>query len=69
MILLIFCLTFHLVLCLDTLMDLATAYMVLIYKRILLCLDTFLSTHILIVVLVPHVDTVFRLEVPTITLR
>jgi hypothetical protein len=51
--LLIFHLTFLLVLYLIFLMDLTIARMVLVHKRVVLCLDALVSTHALIVVFVP----------------
>jgi hypothetical protein len=62
--LLIFRLTFYLVF----LMDLTIALMVLVYERVVLCLDTLILTHALIVVFVPRVDMVFLLEVSILTL-
>jgi hypothetical protein len=51
--LLIFHLTFLLVLCLIFLMYLTIAHMVLVYERMVLRLDALVSTHALIVVFVP----------------
>jgi hypothetical protein len=51
-----------LVLCLISLIDLTIAHMVLVHERITLCLDTLVTTHILIVVIVPHIGMVFLLE-------
>jgi hypothetical protein len=50
------------------LMDLTISHMVLVHKRVTLCLDTIVSTHILIVVLVPCIGMVLPLEVPILTL-
>jgi hypothetical protein len=66
--LLIFCLVLLLVLCLISFMDLTIAHMVLVHKRIALCLDALVTTHVLIVVIVPHVGTVFLLEGLTLAL-
>jgi hypothetical protein len=63
-----FCLTFLLVHRLIFLTDLTIAHMVLFHERVALCLHTLVSTHVLIVVLAPHVDTVLLLEVPILTL-
>jgi hypothetical protein len=51
--LLIFCLTFLLMLRLIFLRDLTIAHMVLVHERVVLCLDALMSTHPLIVVFVP----------------
>jgi hypothetical protein len=45
-------LTFLLVPRLIFLVDITITHMVLVHKRVVLCLDTFVSTHALIVVLV-----------------
>jgi hypothetical protein len=65
---LIFCLTFLLVLFLIFLMDLIIAHMVLVHGRMTLCLDALVLTHVLIVVLVPHIGTVLPPEVSILTL-
>jgi hypothetical protein len=65
---LIFCLIFLLMLHLLFLMDLTIAHMVLVHKRVALCLDTLVLTHVLIMVIVPLVGTVLPLEVPILTL-
>jgi hypothetical protein len=62
MILLIFCLILLLVLHLISFMGLTITHMVLVHKRIVLCLDTLVMIHDLIVVIVPRVGTVFLLE-------
>jgi hypothetical protein len=49
-------------------MDLTIAHIVLVHERVVLCLDTLVSTHALIVVFVPHVGMVSPLEVPILTL-
>jgi hypothetical protein len=68
MTLLIFCLTFLLMLRLIFLMDLSIAHMVLVHERMDLCLDALVLTHVLIVVLVSHVGTVLPIEMPILTL-
>jgi hypothetical protein len=57
---------FH-VLCLTSLMDLTIAHMVLVHERTALSLDALFTAHVLIVVIVFHVDLVFLLEGPTPT--
>jgi hypothetical protein len=59
--------TFH-VLCLNSLMDLTIAYMVLVHERTTLSLDALVMTHVLIVVTVSRVGLVFPLEGPFPTL-
>jgi hypothetical protein len=66
--LLIFRLTFLLVLHLIFLMDLTISHMVLVHERVVLCLDALVSTHALIVVFIPHVGMIFPLEVFILTL-
>jgi hypothetical protein len=66
--LLIFCLTFVVVLHLVSFMDLTIAHMVLVHERITLCLDALVITHVLIMIIVPHVGMVFPLEVSILTL-
>jgi hypothetical protein len=65
---LIFCLTFLLMLYLIFLMDLTIAHMVLVHKRVVLCLDALMLTHALIMVFVPCIGMVFLLEVSILTL-
>jgi hypothetical protein len=60
--LLIFCLILILVLCLDSFMDLTIAHMVLVHERTTLFLDALVMAHVFIVVIIPHVGTVFLLE-------
>jgi hypothetical protein len=62
------CLTLLLVLCLISLMDLTIAHMALIHKRTALCLDALVMAHVLIVVIVSRVGSVFLLEGLTLTL-
>jgi hypothetical protein len=66
--LLIFLLTFLLMLHLIFLMDLTIAHIVLVSERVVLCMDALVSTHALIMVFVPHVGMVFQLEVAILTL-
>jgi hypothetical protein len=49
-------------------MDLTISHMVLIHERIALCLDPLFMTHVLIVVIVPRVGTVFLLKGLTLAL-
>jgi hypothetical protein len=56
------------VLCLAFLMDLTIAHMILVHERTTLCLDTLVTTHVLIMVIVSHVGLVFLLEGLTLTL-
>jgi ABC-type antimicrobial peptide transport system permease subunit len=53
--LLIFCLILILMPRLISFMDLTIAHMVLIEERIALCLDALVTTHVLIVVIIPHI--------------
>jgi hypothetical protein len=55
-------LTLLLMLCLISLMDLTIAHMVLVYERTTLCLEDLVTTHVLIVVIVPRVGSVFLHE-------
>jgi hypothetical protein len=55
-------------LCLNSLMDLTIAHMVLVHERAALCLDVLDTTHVLIVVIVFHVGLVSLLELLTLTL-
>jgi hypothetical protein len=66
--LLIFCLTFILVLHLSFLMDLTIAHMVLVHERVVLGLDALVLTHSVIVAFVPCVGIVFPLDVSILTL-
>jgi hypothetical protein len=61
-------LTLLLVLYLVSLMDLTITHMVLVHERTTLCLDTLVTTHILIMVIVPSVGPIFLLELLTPTL-
>jgi hypothetical protein len=49
---LVSCLTFLLVLCLNSLIDLTITHMVLVHERTILCLDALDMTHVLIVVII-----------------
>jgi hypothetical protein len=62
------CLALLLVLCLSSLMYPTIAHMVLVHERTALSLDTFVTAHVLIVVIVSHVGLVFPLEGPFPTL-
>jgi hypothetical protein len=57
-----------LVLCLVSLIDLTIAHMVLVHERTTLCLDALVMTHVLIVVIISHVGSVFLLEGLILTL-
>jgi hypothetical protein len=65
-------LIFHLIIilmrCLASFMDLTIAHMVLVHERTSLCLDTLVTAHVLIMVIVSHVDPIFLLEGLTLTL-
>jgi hypothetical protein len=58
---LIFRLVLLLVLRLISFMDLTIAHIVLVHERIALCLDALVMTHVLIMVIVPRVGTIFLL--------
>jgi hypothetical protein len=58
---------FH-VLFLSSLMDLTISHMVLVHERTALSLDVLVMTHVLVMVIVSHVDLVFLLKGPTPTL-
>jgi hypothetical protein len=62
------CLTLLLMLCLNSLMDLTIAHMVLVNERTTLSLDALVMTHVLIVVIISHVGMFILLEGPTPTL-
>jgi hypothetical protein len=66
--LLIFRLTLLLVLHLISFMDLTIAHMILVHERIALFLDALVMTHVLIVVIVSRVGTIFLLEGLTLAL-
>jgi hypothetical protein len=65
---LIFCLILILVLRLASLMDLTIAHIVLVHKRTTLCLDALITAHVLIMVIISCVGTVFLLEGLILTL-
>jgi hypothetical protein len=48
--------------CLVSFMELTIAHMVLIHERTTLCQDTLVTAHVLIMVTIPRVGTVFLLE-------
>jgi hypothetical protein len=60
--------TLFYVLCLSLLMDLTIAHIILVHERTALSLDTLVTTHVLIVVIVSHIGLVFPLEGPSPTL-
>jgi hypothetical protein len=62
------CLALLLVLCLNSLVDLTIAHMVLVHERTALSLDAFVTAHILIEVTVSCVGLIFPLEGPFPTL-
>jgi hypothetical protein len=66
--LLIFRLILLLVLHLISFMDLTIAHMILVHERIALFLDALVMTHVLIVVIVSRVGTIFLLEGLTLAL-
>jgi hypothetical protein len=66
--LLIFHLILILMLRLISFIDLTITHMVLVHERTALCLDALVTVHVLIVVIVPHVGTVFLLEGLTLAL-
>jgi hypothetical protein len=66
--LLIFCLVLLLVLHLISFMDLTIAHIVLVHERIALCLDALVTAHVLIMVIIPRIGTVFLLEGLILTL-
>jgi hypothetical protein len=49
-------------------MDLTITHIVLVHERIALCLDALVMTHVLIVVIVTRVGTIFLLEGLTLAL-
>jgi hypothetical protein len=57
-----------LILCLNSLMDLTIAHMVLVHERVALCLVTLDTAHVLIMMIVSRVGLVFLLELLTLTL-
>jgi hypothetical protein len=66
--LLIFRLTFLLVLRLVFLMDVIIAHKVLVHMRVVLCLDDLVSTHALIMVFVHCIGLIFPPDVSILTL-
>jgi hypothetical protein len=65
---LIFCLILILVHRLASFMNLTIAHMVLVHERTTFCLDTLVTAHVLIVVIVSRVGLVFLLESFTLIL-
>jgi hypothetical protein len=63
-----FCLILLLMLRLISFMDLTIAHIILVHERIVLCLDALVSAHVLIVVIVPRVGTIFLVECLILTL-
>jgi hypothetical protein len=51
-----------LIICLISPMDLTIAHMVLVHEKTTLCLDALVTAHVLIVVIIPRVSTIFLLE-------
>jgi hypothetical protein len=51
-----------LIICLISPMDLTIAHMVLVHEKTALCLDALVTAHVLIVVIIPRVSTIFLLE-------
>jgi hypothetical protein len=49
------------VLCLSSLMDLTIAHMILVHERTTLSLDTLVTTHVIVVVIVSRIGLVFLL--------
>jgi hypothetical protein len=66
--LLIFRLILLLMLHLISFIDLTIAHMVLVHERIILFLDTLVMAHVLIVLIIPYVGTIFLLEGLTLAL-
>jgi hypothetical protein len=64
----VLCLALLLVLRLSSFMDPSIAHIVLVHERTALSLDTLVTAHVLIVVIVSHVGLVFPLEGPLSTL-
>jgi hypothetical protein len=64
----VLCLALLLVLCLSSLLDLTIAHMVLVHERTALSLDTLVTAHVLVMVIVSYVGLVFPLEGPSPTL-
>jgi hypothetical protein len=65
---LVLCLTLTLMFCLNSLMDLTMAHMVLVHERTALCLDTLDTAHVLIMVIIFRIGLVFLLEGFTLVL-
>jgi hypothetical protein len=54
--------------CLISLIDLTITHMILVHERTALSLDALVTAHVLIVMIVSHVDLLFLLEGLTLTL-
>jgi hypothetical protein len=65
---LVLCLALTLMLCLISLMDLTIVHMVLVHERTALSLDALVTTHVLIMVIIFHIGSVFLLEGLTLIL-
>jgi hypothetical protein len=65
---LVLCLALLHVLLLSSLMDLTITHMIFVHERIALSLDTLVTAHVLVVVIIPCIGLVFLLEGPTPTL-
>jgi hypothetical protein len=61
-------LALFLMLCLSSLMDLTITHMVFVHERTTLCLDTLVTAHVLIMVIISRVGMVFLLKGLTVTL-
>jgi hypothetical protein len=62
------CLTCLLMLCFSSLMDLTITHIILVHERTTLRLDTLVTAHVLIVVIISPVGPVFLLEGLTLIL-
>jgi hypothetical protein len=62
------CLTCLLMLCFSSLMDLTITHIILVHERTTLRLDTLVTAHVLIVVIISRVGPVFLLEGLTLIL-
>jgi hypothetical protein len=58
-----------LVLCLASFMDITITHIILVHERTSLCLDALVTAHVLIMVIVSRVGTIFLLEGLTLSLR
>jgi hypothetical protein len=62
------CLTCLLMLCFSSLMDLTITHIILVHERTTLRLDTLVTAHVLIMVIISRVGPVFLLEGLTLIL-